>query len=171
VEEAAASPERRNGGRKATFFRFGDYELPCTDIWVSFATPTDADALVRHERKIEGPSIQFTPAGADKAYTRTPGTVSMNSPQAAALGRARLIAGLHLVVTVLLMSVVSQRMLDAPASFTTGTMLLGPLAYFGAVAGVLFCFPRELPRWAMRVVPLSVHDEFRDLFGIRAARR
>jgi len=95
----------------------------------------------------------------------------MHSAQAAALGRARLFAGLHLVVTILLMGVVARRMLDVPSSFTTGTMLMGPLAYFGAVAGVLFCFPRSLPHWALRIVPLNVHAEFRDLFGIRGSRR
>jgi hypothetical protein len=94
----------------------------------------------------------------------------MNSPQATALGRARLIAGLHLVVTILLMGVVGRRMLEVPSSFTAGSMLIGPLAYFGAVAGLLFCFPRKLPSWALRIVPLTIHAEFRDLFGIRTSR-
>ena len=94
----------------------------------------------------------------------------MDSTQAAALGRARLFAGLHLVVTVLLLGVVGRRMLEVPSSFTAGTMLIGPLAYFGAVAGLLFCSPRRLPRWAVRVVPLQLHTEFRELFGIRERR-
>jgi hypothetical protein len=96
---------------------------------------------------------------------------SMNTLQAAAERRARCVAGAHFVLTALLMTAVTRHMIDVPESFDAGSLLLGPLAYFGAVSALLFCFPRRMPGWALRVVPLALHWEFREFFGISGKHR
>jgi hypothetical protein len=90
----------------------------------------------------------------------------MTTFQTAAERKARAFAGANLVLTALLMTAVARRMIDAPDCFYAGSLLIGPLAYFGAVSGLLCCFPRRMPGWALRVVPLNVHREFREFFGV-----
>ena len=74
------------------------------------------------------------------------------------------------MVAGLLLAAVASRMIAAPESYYAGALLIGPLAYFGAVFAVLFCFPQELPGWAARIVPRTVHAEYRDLFGLPVRR-
>jgi len=90
--------------------------------------------------------------------------------QISAERRARWCAGAHFVVAIVLLAVVAGRMIVAPESFYAGALLIGPLAYFGAVFAVLFCFPRQLPGWATCILPKTVHAEYRDLFGLPARR-
>jgi hypothetical protein len=90
----------------------------------------------------------------------------MNTFQVTAERKARSFAAATLVLTVLLMTAVANRMIEAPGCYFAGSLLIGPLAYFGAVFALLSCYPRRLPGWALRVVPLRVHQEFREFFGV-----
>ena len=95
----------------------------------------------------------------------------MNTFQITAERKARSFAGATLVLTAVLVTAVARRMVDAPECFYAGSLLVGPLAYFGAVAALLCCFPRRLPGWALRIVPVNVHQEFREFFGVYVQRR
>ena len=90
----------------------------------------------------------------------------MSAFEVSAERRARWCAGAHFAIAAVLLAAVASRMIAAPESFYAGALLVGPLAYFGAVFAVLFCFPRQLPDWAVRVVPRVVHAEYRDFFGL-----
>lgn len=94
----------------------------------------------------------------------------MDAFRVSAERRARWCAGAHFVIAVVLLAAVAGRMIAAPETYYAGALLIGPLAYFGAVFAVLFCFPRELPGWAASIVPRTVHAEYRDFFGLPGRR-
>ena len=98
------------------------------------------------------------------------GRVAVSALHVAAERRARWCAAAHFLADAILIGAVGTRMVAAPETFYAGALLIGPLAYFGAFFAVLFCFLRELPRWASRIVPGNVHAEYRDLFGLPKRR-